>query len=86
MLGGSPTSVAVPSRFDITASPTMNIVGFILSFLQRESAIGAMTSTVATFSTKIEMIPVIARIRTIAIPVEGLALTKKSAILAGTFE
>ena len=69
MLGGSPTRVAVPSRFDITASPTIKGTGFNLSFLESARAIGAITSTVATFSTKIEIIPVIARMRITAIPV-----------------
>ena len=71
MLGGSPTSVAVPSRFDISASPIINGTGLSLSFLERARAIGAITRTVATFSTKIEIIPVIARIRMTAIPVLG---------------
>ena len=69
MLGGSPTKVAVPSRFDITASPIINGTGFSLSLRERAKAIGAITKTVATFSTKIEMMPVMVRINTTAIPV-----------------
>ena len=86
MLGGSPTKVAVPSRLDITASPTINIVGFIFNFLHRLNAIGAITRTVATFSTNMEIMPVIARISTMATPVEGEIFTSQSAIFAGTFE
>ena len=86
MDGGSPTSVAVPSMLLITARPIMNMVGFMLSFLLRASAIGAITRTVATFSTKMEIMPVMARMATIARPVLRLFSTIKSAILAGTFE
>jgi len=86
MLGGSPTKVAVPSRFDMTASPIIKLVGLIFSFLQSARAIGAITRTVATFSTKIEIIPVITRIATIAKPVFLLEFTMESAMRAGTFE
>ena len=86
MLGGSPTKVAVPSRFDIRARPIINGTGFNLSFLESASAIGAITRTVATFSTKIEIIPVIARINTTAIPVLGEIVTSASAMRAGTRE
>ena len=86
MLGGSPTKVAVPSRFDITARPIKNGTGLSFNFLESESAIGAITKTVATFSTKIEIMPVIARIKITAIPVFGETATSLSAILDGTFE
>ena len=78
--------MAVPSRFDMTASPIMKGIGLILSLLHKAKAIGAITKTVATFSTKIEIIPVITRISTTAIPVEGAAFTIQSAIRIGTFE
>ena len=86
MLGGSPTRVAVPSRFDISASPIINGTGLSFSFLESAMAIGAITSTVATFSTKIEIIPVMARIKTTAIPVLGETVTRASAMRAGTRE
>jgi len=84
--GGSPTKVAVPSRFDITAKPIIKFAGLSFSFLQRAKAIGAITKTVATFSTKMEMIPVIAKIRTIAIPVLGEYLMIMSATRDGAME
>ena len=84
--GGSPTSVAVPSRLLITARPIKNIVGLIFNFLESARAIGAITRRVATFSTKMEIIPVIARMATIAKPVLLLLRTIVSAILTGTFE
>ena len=86
MLGGSPTKVAVPSRLDIRARPIIKGTGFSLSFFERARAIGAITRTVATFSTKIEIIPVIARIKITAIPVLGEIATSASAMRAGTFE
>ena len=71
---------------DITASPAIKYVGLSDSFFDKASAIGAITSTVATFSTKIEIMPVIARIKMIAMPVEGARSTIESAIRAGTRE
>ena len=79
-LGGLAMRRAVcPGSFDPVTKGHIDI-------FERASAIGAITRTVATFSTKIEMIPVIARIKTIAIPVLFDFEIKKSAILAGTLE
>ena len=62
------------------------MTGLRPSFLHKAKAMGAITNTVATFSTKIEMIPVIAKIKTIAIPVLGERPMIVSATRDGAFE
>ena len=56
------------------------------SFLHTESAMGAITSTVATFSTKAEIMPVITKTAVIALPVSGIESMIVSARRFGTRE
>ncbi len=53
----SPTSVAAPCRLEETEMQIIGATGEIFSRLQTASATGATMSTVATLSTKAEMIP-----------------------------
>ena len=53
----SPTRVAAPCRLEDTAMLMIKGTGLVLSFLQISRAMGATISTVATLSTKAEMMP-----------------------------
>ena len=57
MLGGSPTSVAVPWRFEERQMPRMNGTGETFNLRDTSNAIGATINTVATFSTKADITP-----------------------------
>ncbi len=82
----SPTSVAAPCRFDATAMDMILGTGEILSFLQMVSATGATMSTVATLSTKAEMIPANRESETMAHFTFGVFAMMKSAKSDGILE
>ena len=86
MLGGSPTSVAVPCRFEDKHIPRIKGTGETLSLRDTSNAIGATMSTVAIFSTKAEIIPLNADNQMIAqTRLFDLSMIA-SAIYAGIFE
>ena len=58
MLGGSPTSVAVPPMFDANASAIKNGAGLIASRSHTNSVTGAMSNTVVTLSSRADAIAV----------------------------
>ena len=53
----SPTRVAAPCRLEETAMEMMKGMGLVFSSFQISMATGAIIRTVATLSTKAEMIP-----------------------------
>ena len=53
----SPTRVAAPCRFEDTAMAMITGTGLVFSFFATASPTGATISTVATLSTKAEMMP-----------------------------
>lgn len=84
MLGGSPIKVAVPCRLLETAIAIIMFTGLILSLLAKDNAIGATIKTVATFSTKAEIMPVKRQIKSTAHAVFLALSTMISAIYVGT--
>ena len=79
----SPTRVAAPWRLEDTAMPMMKGTGLVLSFLQISKAMGATIRTVATLSTKAEMMPANRASATAAIWTLGTFSMMRSARRAG---
>ena len=82
----SPTSVAAPCRFEETAMQMMLDTGEILTFLQKASATGAIIRTVATLSTKAEIMPANRDIATTAHLTLGILEMSTSDISCGILD
>ncbi len=86
MLGGSPTSVAVPCKFDEIAIPISTGTGDAFKRCAIASAIGATISTVATLSTNAEIPDANAQSQSIATPAVLDRRINQSANQVGTFD